>query len=47
VSVTDYMKAQRRFAPLRADETGEIRMKVNNRWEEALRRADDVSTLRY
>jgi len=47
VPVGEYLKTQRRFAHLRADEIGALQAKVDADWEELLARADNVQTLRY
>lgn len=47
VPVGEYLKTQRRFAGLRADDIGAIQARVDADWEKLLARADEVQTLRY
>lgn len=47
VAVGEYLKTQRRFAHLRADDIGAIQAKVDADWDALLARAARVDALRY
>ena len=47
VAVEEYLKTQRRFAHLRADDIGAIQAKVDADWDALLARAARVDALRY